>query len=209
MAENKLKQFAPSLVSGLVLVLTIGAVSTINLSQSNALLAQQNEKIELQNKIDQLSVENNTVITKVKAQANGIDADRVEKDDKVAKELLEKVFTWKSYKEYNDVRNELMKTYQLSADSSFMSVFMPEIFNENLNGKDYNRIDMNGYNISFNKMTTYVVSVNEGTKVYEYFVIVDVTSTSENEGKSDYSLALQYRMTDNQQIMDLTGHILN
>ena len=208
MAENKLKQFAPSLISGLVLVLTIGAVSTVNLSQSRSLLAQQDEKIELQNRIDQLSVENNTQITKVKAQANGIDVNRVENDDKVAEELMETVFTWKSYDEYNEIRNTLMNKYQLSNDSSFMQTFMPEIYNEVLDGKNYNRIDVGGYNISFNGMTSYVVSIDENTKVYEYFTIVDVTSKSENGGSSDYSLALQYKVTDGEQIMNLTGYTI-
>ena len=208
MVENKLKQFAPSLISGLVLVLTIGAVSTVNLSQSRALLAQQDEKVELQNRIDQLSVENNTQITKVKAQANGIDVNRVENDDKVAEELMETVFTWKSYDEYNEIRNTLMNKYQLSNDSSFMQTFMPEIYNEVLDGKNYNRIDVGGYNISFNDMTSYVVSIDENTKVYEYFTIVDVTSKSENGGSSDYSLALQYKVTDGEQIMNLTGYTI-
>ena len=208
MVENKLKQFAPSLISGLVLVLTIGAVSTVNLSQSRSLLAQQDEKVELQNRIDQLSVENNTQITKVKAQANGIDVNRVENDDKVAEELMETVFTWKSYDEYNEIRNTLMNKYQLSNDSSFMQTFMPEIYNEVLDGKNYNRIDVGGYNISFNGMTSYVVSIDEKTKVYEYFTIVDVTSKSENGGSSDYSLALQYKVTDGGQIMNLTGYTI-
>ena len=208
MVENKLKQFAPSLISGLVLVLTIGAVSTVNLSQSRALLAQQDEKVELQNRIDQLSVENNTQITKVKAQANGIDVNRVENDDKVAEELMETVFTWKSYDEYNEIRDTLMNKYQLSNDSSFMQTFMPEIYNEVLDGKNYNRIDVGGYNISFNDMTSYVVSIDENTKVYEYFTIVDVTSKSENGGSSDYSLALQYKVTDGEQIMNLTGYTI-
>ena len=209
MVENKLKQFAPSLISGLVLVLTIGAVSTVNLSQSRALLAQQDEKVELQNRIDQLSVENNTQITKVKAQANGIDVNRVENDDKVAEELMETVFTWKSYDEYNEIRNTLMNKYQLSNDSSFMQTFMPEIYNEVLDGKNYNRIDVGGYNISFNDMTSYVVSIDENTKVYEYFTIVDVTSKSENGGSSDYSLALQYKVTDSEQIMNLNGYTID
>lgn len=209
MSENKLKQFAPSLVSGMVLMLTIGAVSMVNLSQSRALLAQQDEKIELENKIDQLSVVNNTVITKVKAQANGIDSSRVEKDDKAAKELMETVFNWKSYDEYNTIRDTLMKKYQLSADSSFMKTFMPEIYNEVLDGKNYNRIDVGGYNISFNNMTSYVVSVDEKTKVYEYFTIVDVTSKSENGGSIDYSLALQYKVTDSEQIMNLNGYTID
>lgn len=209
MVENKLKQFAPSLISGLVLVLTIGAVSTVNLSQSRSLLAQQDEKVELQNRIDQLSVENNTQITKVKAQANGIDVNRVENDDKVAKELMETVFTWKSYDEYNEIRNTLMNKYQLSNDSSFMQTFMPEIYNEVLDGKNYNRIDVGGYNISFNNMTSYVVSIDEKTKIYEYFTIVDVTSKSENGGSIDYSLALQYKVTDSGQIMNLNGYTID
>lgn len=209
MVENKLKQFAPSLISGLVLVLTIGAVSTVNLSQSRSLLAQQDEKVELQNRIDQLSVENNTQITKVKAQANGIDVNRVENDDKVAEELMEMVFTWKSYDEYNEIRNTLMNKYQLSNDSSFMQTFMPEIYNEVLDGKNYNRIDVGGYNISFNNMTSYVVSIDEKTKIYEYFTIVDVTSKSENGGSIDYSLALQYKVTDSGQIMNLNGYTID
>ena len=209
MVENKLKQFAPSLISGLVLVLTIGAVSTVNLSQSRSLLALQDEKVELQNRIDQLSVENNTQITKVKAQANGIDVNRVENDDKVAEELMEMVFTWKSYDEYNEIRNTLMNKYQLSNDSSFMQTFMPEIYNEVLDGKNYNRIDVGGYNISFNNMTSYVVSIDEKTKVYEYFTIVDVTSKSENGGSIDYSLALQYKVTDSEQIMNLNGYTID
>ena len=208
MVENKLKQFAPSLISGLVLALTIGAVSTVNLSQSRSLLAQQDEKVELQNRIDQLSVENNTQITKVKAQANGIDVNRVENDDKVAEELMEMVFTWKSYDEYNEIRNTLMNKYQLSNDSSFMQTFMPEIYNEVLDGKNYNRIDVGGYNISFNNMTSYVVSIDEKTKVYEYFTIVDVTSKSENGGSIDYSLALQYKVTDSGQIMNLNCYTI-
>lgn len=209
MVENKLKQFAPSLISGLVLVLTIGAVSTVNLSQSRSLLAQQDEKVELQNRIDQLSVENNTQIRKVKAQANGIDVNRVENDDKVAEELMEMVFTWKSYDEYNEIRNTLMNKYQLSNDSSFMQTFMPEIYNEVLDGKNYNRIDVGGYNISFNNMTSYVVSIDEKTKIYEYFTIVDVTSKSENGGSIDYSLALQYKVTDSGQIMNLNGYTID
>ena len=209
MVENKLKQFAPSLISGLVLVLTIGAVSTVNLSQSRSLLAQQDEKVELQNRIDQLSVENNTQITKVKAQANGIDVNRVENDDKVAEELMETVFTWKSYDEYNEIRNTLMNKYQLSNDSSFIQTFMPEIYNEVLDGKNYNRIDVGGYNISFNNMTSYVVSIDEKTKIYEYFTIVDVTSKSENGGSIDYSLALQYKVTDSGQIMNLNGYTID
>ena len=91
-------------------------------------------------------------MSKVKSQATGVDAERVTKDDEVVKNLMKKVFTWKTYKEYIDVRNDLMKTYSLSEDSEFMKTFMPSIENEVINGENYNQIDVNGYNITFNNV---------------------------------------------------------
>ena len=33
---------------------------------------------------------------------------------------------------------------------------MPDIYNEEIDGKKYNRIDVNGYNITYNGIKTYV-----------------------------------------------------
>lgn len=212
MTENKkgkVRQFLPTIISGVVLLTSAGIMSVANTAQARDLANREAEKVALQNKIDQLSVENKTTVTEIQSQATGVDSKRVEQDDRVVKSLLTKTFTWKSYKEYIAVRESLMKDYHLSSDSSFLQTFIPEIFNENIDGKDYNRIDMNGYNITFNSVDSYVTSVDDDTKVYEYFAIVNVTSKSENEGSDDYDLALQYKVASNQQIMDITGYILD
>ena len=206
--NDKLKRVLPSGISFVVIMLSILVTSSIQLYQSNHLSEQQRQIVDLKNRIDKISVENNTVVSKVKSQATGVDAERVTKDDEVVKNLMKKVFTWKTYKEYIDVRNDLMKTYSLSEDSEFMKTFMPNIENEVINGENYNQIDVNGYNITFNDVKSYVVSIDESSKVYEYFAIVNVTSKSNNGGSVDYDLALSYKMTGFQQIMNLIGYTL-
>lgn len=206
--NDKLKRVLPSGISFVVIMLSILVTSSIQLYQSNHLSEQQRQIVDLKNRIDKISVENNTVVSKVKSQATGVDAERVTKDDEVVKNLMKKVFTWKTYKEYIDVRNDLMKTYSLSEDSEFMKTFMPNIENEVINGENYNQIDVNGYNITFNDVKSYVVSIDESSKAYEYFAIVNVTSKSNNGGSVDYDLALSYKMTGSQQIMNLIGYTL-
>lgn len=206
--NDKLKRVLPSGISFLVIMLSILVTSSIQLYQSNHLSEQQKQIVDLKNRIDKISVENNTVVSKVKSQATGVDAERVKKDDEVVKNLMKKVFTWKTHKEYIDVRNELMKSYSLSEDSEFMKTFMPNVENEIIDGENYNQIDVNGYNITFNDIKSYVVSIDESSKVYEYFAIVSVTSKSNNGGSVDYDLALSYKMTDSQQIMNLVGYTL-
>ena len=107
--NDKLKRVLPSGISFVVIMLSILVTSSIQLYQSNHLAEQQNHIVK--NRIDKISVENNTVVSKVKSQATGVDAERVKKDDEVVKNLMKKVFTWKTHKEYIDIRNELMKSY--------------------------------------------------------------------------------------------------
>ena len=164
--NDKLKRVLPSGIAFVVIMLSILITSSIQLYQSNHLSEQQNQIVDLKNRIDKLSVENNTVISKVKSQATGVDAERVKKDDEVVKNLMKKVFTWKTHKEYTDIRNDLKKSYNLSEDSEFMMTFMPNVENEVIDGENYNQIDVNGYNISFNNITTYVVSVDDKNKIY-------------------------------------------
>ena len=168
--NDKLKRVLPSGISFVVIMLSILVTSSIQLYQSNHLAEQQHQIVDLKNRIDKISVENNTVVSKVKSQATGVDVERVTKDDEAVNNLMKKVFTWKTYKEYIDVRN--------------------------------------GYNITFNNVKSYVVSIDESSKVYEYFAIVNVTSKSNNGGSVDYDLALSYKMTGSQQIMNLIGYTL-
>lgn len=135
--------------------------------------------------LNEIQVKQSTLkseVSKVLESATGLNMARTQKDDKIVKEFLKKVFTWKSYKEYMEIRSSIMKDYKLTEDSKFMKVFMPKIVNTKMAGKDYNRIDIFKYSMSFENMTSQVVNI-AGTN-YSYFTNVKVSSR-DNEHKSE------------------------
>ena len=102
-----------------------------------------------------------------------------------------------------------MEKYYLKSDSTFLNVFMPDIYNEEIDGKKYNRIDVNGYNVTYNGIKTYVTNVDKSTEKYTYFAIVSVTTKSANDGEKSFDLALEYGMTKDSKVVDLVGYTLN
>ena len=185
--KKNIKTYIPSIIGLTLVVVSFGVMSGVLSSRTNNLSQLESNKIQLQNKIDQMSVQNKTLVTKVKSQATGLKSDKVEADNKAVNDLMTYVFNWKSYDEYTKIREDLMTKYYLKSDSSFMTVFMPELFNEEIDGKKYNRIDVNGYNIKYNNIKTYVTS-SDSSDVYSYFSVVSVTTQSKNEGSKDFSL---------------------
>lgn len=206
--KENIKTYIPSIIGLTLVVVSFGVMSGVLSSRTNNLSQLESNKIQLQNKIDQMSVQNKTLVTKVKSQATGLKSDKVEADNKAVNDLMTYVFNWKSYDEYTKIREDLMTKYYLKSDSSFMTVFMPELFNEEIDGKKYNRIDVNGYNIKYNNIKTYVTS-SDSSDVYSYFSVVSVTTQSKNEGSKDFSLALEYKMTKDSKIYDLIGYTLD
>ena len=206
--KENIKMYIPSIIGLTLVVVSFGVMSGVLCSRTNNLSQLESNKIQLQNKIDQMSVQNKTLVTKVKSQATGLKSDKVEADNKAVNDLMTYVFNWKSYDEYTKIREDLMTKYYLKSDSSFMTVFMPELFNEEIDGKKYNRIDVNGYNIKYNNIKTYVTS-SDSSDVYSYFSVVSVTTQSKNEGSKDFSLALEYKMTKDSKIYDLIGYTLD
>lgn len=204
-----LKKLIPSFVCGGVLIACIIGSSMISNGRSAEIAKLEAKKVEVQNKIDRMSVQNNTKVTKVKAQVSGARDDKVGADNEAIDNLMKYVFTWKSYDEYSAIRKDLMEKYYLKTDSTFLNVFMPDIYNEEIDGKKYNRIDVNGYNITYNGIKTYLTSVDKSTEKYTYFAIVSVTTKSANEGEQTFDLALEYGMTKDSKVVDLVGYTLN
>ena len=206
--KENFKIYIPSIIGSALVVVSFGAMLGVSNSRANSISDLESKKVQLQNKVDQMSVQNKTKVTKVKAQATGLKSDKVEADNKAVNDLMTYIFNWKSYDEYTKIREDLMTKYYLKSDSSFMTVFMPELFNEEIDGKKYNRIDVNGYNIKYNGIKTYVTNL-DSSDVYSYFSIVSVTTQSKNEGSKDFSLALEYKMTKDSKIYDLIGYTLD
>lgn len=206
--KENFKTYIPSVIGLTLVVASFVIMVSVSNSRTQFLSQLEGKKVQLQNKIDQMSVQNKTTVTKVKAQAGGLKSDKVEADDKAVNDLMTYIFNWKSYDEYTKIREDLMTKYYLKSDSSFMTVFMPELFNEEIDGKKYNRIDVNGYNVKYNNIKTYVTNA-DSSDVYSYFAVVSVTTQSKNEGSKDFSLALEYKMTKDSKIYDLVGYTLD
>ena len=163
----------------LVLVVSLGSFFYSN--YNNKKIGKKNIEVStLQNKVNATKQSDSLKVQAIISNENGLSQERLTKDKEILEKFMSDVFDWSSYKQYEEKRAKIMAQYNLKEDSTFMKVFMPKVVNENMNGKDYNRIDINGYNLKYQDMKVHVTKIN--TTEYSYFVEVNVVAKSENEG---------------------------
>lgn len=163
----------------LVLVVSLGSFFYGN--YNNKKIGKKNIEVStLQNKVNATKQSDSLKVQAIISNENGLSQERLTKDKEILEKFMSDVFDWSSYKQYEEKRAKIMAQYNLKEDSTFMKVFMPKVVNENMNGKDYNRIDINGYNLKYQDMKVHVTKIN--TTEYSYFVEVNVVAKSENEG---------------------------
>lgn len=163
----------------LVLVVSLGSFFYGN--YNNKKIGKKNIEVStLQNKVNATKQSDSLKVQAIISNENGLSQERLTKDKEILEKFMSDVFDWSSYKQYEEKRAKIMAQYNLKEDSTFMKVFMPKVVNENMNGKDYNRIDINGYNLKYQDMKAHVTKIN--TTEYSYFVEVNVVAKSENEG---------------------------
>ena len=175
-----MKKYLLYIVCGsLVLVVSLGSFFYCN--YNNKKIGKKNIEVStLQNKVNATKQSDSLKVQAIISNENGLSQERLTKDKEILEKFMSDVFDWSSYKQYEEKRAKIMAQYNLKEDSTFMKVFMPKVVNENMNGKDYNRIDINGYNLKYQDMKVHVTKIN--TTEYSYFVEVNVVAKSENEG---------------------------
>ena len=70
--KNNFKTYLFSIIGVALAIIGFIALSFISTSRTNSLSQLESNKIQIQNKIDQLSVQNKTKIKKIKSQVTGI-----------------------------------------------------------------------------------------------------------------------------------------
>lgn len=201
-----MKKFVPIVIS-IAFTAIVGCVYFFNTKKwDNTLFEQQSMIEEYQNAINiQMQslqqAEDNAV-----SCASGIDFSKVAKDDETVKSFLEMIMTWGSYEEYEAIRQKLVNEYGVSEDSTFMTTFLPAVKNKEKNGKNYNVIDNNDLNMTYEDMDSYVVKISNET--YSYFTIVEWSSADEfgNEGKS--KAVFTYDVSSEGNISNLEGYTI-
>lgn len=204
---SKIKRFIPIFVAFVFFAISFGMYSVSSSSREESLNKQANEITELKNR---LNIKEKAVLAekeRVLKNVTGLDRDRVEKDKKVIERFFKKTFSWSSYKDYEKMRFALMSEYKLTKDSDFMKVFAPEVINTKMDGKDYNRIDVNGYNMSFDSVTPYVTKIAEDK--YSYFSIVRLSTKSKDGGEALSNVIARYTIDSTGNISDLHGDIIS
>lgn len=197
-----MRKWVPYILSGIFVFLSVFFTGSQLNAFGTSIDEQESTIADLQNQITvkQASKEanHNVVVT----QSTGLDASRVAEDDSVAAEFIKKCLTWSSYEEYNNIRNSLISDYKLKPDSNFLTVFMPEVVNTTSpDGTNYNRIDVFGYNLSYDGMTSYVTDISDDGK-YSYFSFVTVSSKSKTKYEGTTTAAFMYTI-------DKDGNITN
>lgn len=205
--ESK-KTYIIPIIFFVVLILTVVAYLFIaNMNQSN-LDAQRAKMAAIKNKI---AMKEQGIIEKQKTSqedAFGVSQKRIKKDHEMMEEFFKHVLSWKTYDEYVKIRNELKETYGFTEESQFLQAFMPPVHNEQLNGKNYNPIDMEGLNIEFKQMTDYPISYEADR--YTYFAQVDMQSSymdnGHKVGKGISTAAVQYVTNGDGHITDIYAY---
>lgn len=153
-------------------------------SEHTAVLSRQSNQIsDLSNKIAAIEADHAAKEAASNMDASGFSQDRKLKDDDKMEAFMKVVTTWKSYDEYTQARDEVMKLGNLTAESTFMKNFMPDIPNTvDSAGKSINKIDVGGYNMTFVDLDTTVTGIK--TTTYSYFGLVTVSSTNPTTGTS-------------------------
>lgn len=138
--------------------------------------------------------------------STGINESKKEHDDGLAKSFFTTACTWSSYDEYVSVRNKLINE-GYTADSSFMTTFLPEVteFSTNFGYESdgtSNIIDAYHLNMSLSSMTSYVTSVGDN---YTYFTVVKVTTANANGATASGTIVATYRVVENS-IVDIEAY---
>lgn len=190
-------------ISATALVFTITSITTLTIVQQhdNALSQVQTELNDTKEQIRVLSEQAKQAEADRQSVASVIDLDRLAKDKEIMEALFKKMFTWKTYDEYMQARESVMKDLNIpkDANSSFINTLLPALKDKvDGNGKHYNLIDTDGLNLQFETLTVYPVLVPyEKDRPAEYIGEVILSSETKTGGKGEARALVRFKLGKN------------
>lgn len=183
------------------------AAFVITDTQRNAVLsAQQTEIVTLEQQKNEASDKRTSEVNTVTKNSFGVDTSRVATDDRIATEIIKTATTWSDADSYNAARTKLRDDYKFTDDSQMLSTFMPEVKDAPLgqDGKMINTINAYGLNMTYVKMHSYVVGVDNG--VYSYFTVVDVLSKDVQGHSGEGNIIFTYDVDANGTVSNMVAN---
>lgn len=183
------------------------AAFVITDTQRNAVLsAQQTEIATLEQQKKEASDKRTSEVNTVTKNSFGLDTSRVATDDRIATEIIKTATTWSNADSYNAARTKLRDDYKFTDDSQMLSAFMPEVKDAPLgqDGKMINTINAYGLNMTYVKMHSYVVGIDNG--VYSYFTVVDVLSKDAQGHSGEGTIIFTYDVDANGTVSNMVAN---
>lgn len=183
------------------------AVFVITDTQRNAVLSsQQTEIATLEQQKKEAGDKRTSEVNTVTKNSFGVDTSRVATDDRIVTEIIKTATTWSDADSYNAARTKLRDDYKFTDDSQMLSVFMPEVKDAPLgqDGKMINTINAYGLNMTYVKLHSYVVGIDNG--VYSYFTVVDVLSKDVQGHSGEGTIIFTYDVDANGVVSNMVAN---
>lgn len=177
-----------------------------DMMRSGALAAQQQEIATLTQQKQEVSDKRASEVNTVTKNSFGLDTSRVATDDRLASQIIKTATTWSDSESYTNARNTLRDDYKIADDSQILTTFMPEVQDMALGqgGKKINTIDAYGLNMTYVKMHSYVVGIDNG--VYSYFTVVDVLSKDAQGHSGEGNIIFTYDVDANGTVSNMVAN---
>lgn len=160
----------------LAVVLVIFSIRFVgSVREYQTTLADQKAEIAtLQDTLKELKDANDAADVKAEEAAK---EDRSLRDNKLAGDFAKKLLTWDSYDTYTGVRTWLQESYQVAADDSLLTSFLPDLPKETVEN----------FNMKFEGATSYEVKTDGDVR--SYFALCEVSNKIDgNTGKGHVGL---------------------
>ena len=189
-------------------VMLLGIVTFVvtDMQRSAALSFQQAEIATLEQQKKEASDKRASEVNTVTKNSFGLDTSRVATDDRLASQIIKTATTWSDSESYDKARNTLRDDYKISEDSYLLTTFMPKSENMPLgqDGKMINTINAYGLNMTYVKMHSYVVNIDNG--VYSYFTVVDVLSKDAQGHSGEGNIIFTYDVDANGAVSNMVAN---
>lgn len=188
------------------MLLAIAVFAVTDTQRNAALSAQQQEIATLEQQKKEASDKLTFEVATVTKNSFGVDTSRVATDDRIVSEIIKTATTWSDAETYNAARAKLRDDYKFTDDSEMLTTFMPEVQDMALGqgGKKINTIDAYGLNMTYVKMHSYIVGVDNG--VYSYFTVVDVLSKDAQGHTGEGNIIFTYDVDANGTVSNMVAN---
>ena len=166
-----MKIFLPWILA--IAFLVFGFLSHRGATISRAKILERNryDVAELQSKIRARRLTLEQQAKQFVLLTTGSSPERRTRDMEVLEDLMDYIFTWSSYTEYEDIRQTLINVYHLDPNGTFLSKFYrPVIESGYVNSKgeyvEINDIALNEMKLRFANFKAYNIGVADGNYVY-------------------------------------------